>query len=346
MNRTSAHRLTTTLLAAGLLACGSSDTSTGAGDAATGAGDAKGGAVANGTFEIHLIEELLGTPAHTAVSGEVRDGAPTDMVIWDKKTTEGTCSLYTPRTPFCEACASDEVCVDTNTCRKSPTLYDVGEVRVAGLSSQGGGTGPVILSLASGKYNSSALPYPPCVEGADVRLDASGNVFPAFSIQSKCIAPLVVQSTSVTLESGKPATLTWTPSPATSAARIEVVLDLSHHGGSKGKIICETSDTGSLQVPGALLGSLIALGVTGFPGVTLTRRLVASTTVGAGKADLAIYSDVSLVAQIPGLVSCNLDTDCAPGQTCLFPTLMCGIECTTTADCPTGQTCASTKVCK
>jgi hypothetical protein len=69
--------------------------------------------------------------------------------------------------------------------------------------------------------------------------------------------------------------------------------------------------------------------------------------VGTGQAQLKIYSDRDYVAELPGLISCQNDTECPTGQTCLVPGQMCGVACTTSADCPSGQTCvSSTKVCK
>jgi len=156
----------------------------------------------------------------------------------------------------------------------------------------------------------------------------------------------VVTNPSISIESGKTFTLNWTAGTV-AAARIQLTFDLSHHGGSKGQIICDTADTGSLAVSGTLLESLIALGVTGYPKAYITRALSGTTTVGSGQAQLKVYSDLDYVAQIPGLVSCQNDTQCPTGQTCQTPGQMCGVSCKTDTDCPTGQTCLSTtKICK
>jgi hypothetical protein len=103
------------------------------------------------------------------------------------------------------------------------------------------------------------------------------------------------------------------------AARIKVEFNLSHHGGSNGRIICDTADTGSLQVSGTLLGSLIALGVTGFPSVDVARVRTGTATVGSGQAELKVYSDSDFIAEIPGLTSCEHDGECPTGQTCQSP---------------------------
>ena len=104
---------------------------------------------------------------------------------------------------------------------------------------------------------------PPCAEGTAVGLDATGKGdYPAFSIQAQCIAPLVVTNPTITLESGKTFTLTWTPSG---------VACVPHHGllrsepprRQQGPTHLRHADTGSLAVSGTLLESLMALGVTG-----------------------------------------------------------------------------------
>jgi hypothetical protein len=330
---------------------GTSGSGGGAGSGGTGGTTAPVGASAYGLFDVHYVTGTTSDSSYADVSGFMYDGAPTAQVIWDKKKTEGDCSLYTPRTPFCEACASGDVCVDTNVCRTPPSTHDVGNVTVTGLNSPSGAN-PMPLTTVNTTtgtgYQCAENPLlPPCTAGGAVSLSATGKGdYPAFSVQAQCIAPLVVTNSSIAIQSGKAFTLTWTPSSAT-AARIQLTFDLSHHGGSKGQIICETADTGSLQVSGTLIESLMALGVTGYPKAYITRTLTGTTTVGSGQAQLKVYSNLEFVVQIPDLVSCDHDTDCPAGQTCLNTSNMCGVSCTTNADCPTGQTCLSTtKICK
>lgn len=346
------------------VACGSSSTDNGtgnggssgaAGGAGGGAGTGAGGSAVtakpNGVFEIHYATGQTAADSYSEVTGFMYDGSQADAVIWDKNTTEGDCSLYKPRTPFCDACASGQVCVDTNTCRTPPGTHDVGNVSLTGLTAPSGAN-PLALTMvsnASGTTYLSAetLPMPPCTAGAAVSMSAAGKgEYPAFSVQTQCIPPLVVTNTSFAIQSAKPFTLTWTPS-SVAAARVQLTFDLSHHGGSKGKIICDTADTGSLTVAGTLMEKLIALGVTGYPKIYPSRIITGTATVGTGQAVLKIYSDLDYVAELAGLISCQSDPDCPTGQTCLVPGQMCGVACTTNADCPSGQTCAgTTKSCK
>jgi Cys-rich repeat protein len=328
-------------------ACGSSTSSTTpTNDAATTTTETK----ANGTFEIHYVSGATSADSYAEIGGFMYDSAAADLVIWDKKTTDGNCSLYQPRTPFCESCASGQVCVDTNVCRTPPSTYDVGDVTMTGLTSPSGAN-PLRLTTVTSATGTTYLcaedlPVPPCTIGATVGLSATGKGdYPAFSIQTQCIAPLVVTNSAITLQSGTAFTLTWTPSTV-AGVRIDLEFDLSHHGGSKGKVICETSDSGSLQVSSTLVDSLLALGVTGYPKADVTRVITGTTAVGSGQAQLKLYSDQTFVVQIPNLISCQNSTECPSGQTCQVPGQMCGVSCTANSDCPTGQTCSSTKICK
>jgi hypothetical protein len=350
--------------ALGPIACGSSTPDTqngsgGSGGAAGGSGGSAGAAGGTGAavskpygvFEIHYAAGETVAESYSEVTGFMYDGSPAELVIWDKKKTEGDCSLYTPRTPFCESCASGQVCVDTNTCRTPPATHDVGNVSFTGLNAPSG-TSPLPLTMVSNASGTTylgaeTLPMPPCVAGAAVSMSVTGKGdYPAFSIQTQCIPPLVVTNSSFAIASGQAFNLTWTPS-SVATARVQFTFDLSHHGGSKGKVICETGDTGSLTVSGTLMESLIGLGVTGYPKAYVNRIILATASVGTGQAQLKIYADRDYVAELAGLISCQNDTECPTGQTCLVPGQMCGVACTTSADCPSGQTCvSSTKACK
>jgi Cys-rich repeat protein len=356
-------KILTFSLALGLIGCGSSTSEStggtgggvaGAAGGSVGGGGGGGGSTSSssaasngptGLFDIHYI----GTSSYTDVSGLMYDGPTADLVVWEKKKTDGDCSLYTPRSPFCESCPDGQVCVDTNVCRKQPATHSVGDVTLTGLNPPSGASS---LKLTVGGNNAylcaETLPVPPCTAGGTIGLSATGDgSYPAFSIQTQCIAPLALTTKSVTLESGQPFTLTWTPGSVASA-RITLEFDLSHHGGSKGQLRCDTADSGSVTVSAALIKSLLDLGVTGFPWLTVTRVVKGTAAVGSGQAQLSVYSDFRYDdMEIAGLKSCSDDSQCQSGQTCLIPSYMCGVACTTNTDCPSGQTCqTSTKVCK
>ncbi len=352
-------------LVLGLAACGSGgDSTSGGGAGATGGagvtpvGGASGGSTTTpsgaapyGVFELHYVRGASDAASFTDITGIMRDGTPTELVLWEKKKTEGDCSLYTPRVPFCEGCVAPQVCVADNVCRTPPSSYPVGKVTLTGLNPPSGANPleltPITTAAGTNYLCAETLPMPPCTVGGEISLQAAGEgQFPAFSIAGQCIAPLVVANATVAIESGKDFTLTWTAG-SVPGARLGLEFDLSHHGGSKGRLACDAADTGSLTVSGKLIKELIDLGVTGFPKAEIKRVFTAKTAVGTGQAELRLRSDTEFVVEIPGLKSCNTSADCTAPETCQVPGMMCGISCTTSADCPAGTTClASTKICK
>jgi len=163
--------------------------------------------------------------------------------------------------------------------------------------------------------SSVTLAVPPFAEGDAVTFSAAGDYFPAFTLTAKGVAPLVLTSTSITLKSGNPMNLTWTPGAAPNA-KIHVKLDISHHGGTKGEIACDTDDNGSLTMTAALIKKLLDLGIAGYPTVIVTRHATGSATLPAGRVDLELASIVEQAIGIEGLTSCSENSDCASGKTC------------------------------
>jgi hypothetical protein len=159
------------------------------------------------------------------------------------------------------------------------------------------------------------LAYPPFAQGDAVSLSASGDYFPAFNLAAKGIAELELTSTALALKSSQPLSLTWTKGGEASA-KIHVKLDISHHGGSKGQIECDTADSGALTISAALISKLLNLGVAGFPTVIVTRHVIDSTVIPPGRVELEISSTVEQAVSIDGLTSCSKKEDCPTGQDC------------------------------
>jgi len=312
------------LLALGLaamLGCGgggggaSSDAAADAGGSASpdGAGDAL-----VGSFNVSLIEATTTTAAHTKIIGTVADGPQPPLVDFVTTTTDGDCWLVTPHVPFCStSCGGSAVCVADETCQAYPNAKDVGQVTVAGVASSSGAS-TLPLKLVAGNYQPDGvtLSYPPFDEGDDVAISATGSSYAAFSIHAKGIAPLALASGTMTLEKDQPTTLTWTAAGASADSMIHVKLDLSHHGGTKGQIVCDAPDSGSLTISAALMTQLLNLGVSGFPSIVVTRSSTGTTSTALGRVQLLVSQDVERYVEIPGLASCEGNRDCPMGQTC------------------------------
>lgn len=266
--------------------------------------------------------EAAGT---TAVLGKIYDGTTPSQILWELAAEEGSCRLLTPRVPFCnEPCGGSAVCVEDDTCQAYPAAHSAGDVTVLGLNLQSGEASFVMKPTAN-NYQPPAgvkLGYPPADEGQTVRLEASGDFFSAFSVESKGVSPLELLNDAINLEPDQAVQLTWTPPGQAGISEVYVKLDISHHGGTKGMIECSAEDTGSLDLPAALVTQLLDLGVAGFPTIVVTRRAVGSTTIQQGRVDLVISSQIERSVVIAGLTSCNDSSQCPEGQTCQ-PDLTC-----------------------
>jgi hypothetical protein len=172
------------------------------------------------------------------------------------------------------------------------------------------------MDEVAGNYQPSVrVPYPPLSEGAKVEITAPGGTLGPLRLESSGIAPLELTG-KVQPVSGQPLALAWKPPAQANISRIEIMMDLSHHGGSKGKIECDTADTGVLAIPAAQITTLLGLGISGFPTVVVTRVASGRTTTRLGRATLRVVSSVEREVEIEGLHSCTANQDCPAGMTC------------------------------
>ena len=290
-----------------LAACGSSST--------TGDDDTDGVATGDllGTFQIELVEPANDTAGFTAVLGKVFDGTQPETVIWTDAMSAGGCTLKTPSVPFCSTpCGSAAACVADDTCQAYPASQAVGTVTIDGVADSA-----VTLTSVQNSYQLPAgttLAYPAFAEGDTLRLHASGSEFTSgFTSTAFAIAPLALTSPSFALVEGQPLLLAWTPS---GAAAIAVKLDISHHGGSKGKVECTLDDSGASEIASPIVDQLLALGAAGFPTIIVTRVSTGHAQVADGHIDLLVTSELEQPIDVPGVISCTDDGDCEAPTTC------------------------------
>lgn len=272
-----------------------------------------------GTFQVLLVPPVSSTPGYTTVVGKVYDGPSPSQIIWTQAAQGGDCKLSTPRVPFCSTpCGGSAVCVDDDTCQAYPTARSVGAIQVKGLRTSTGAT-EFSMSPIANNYQppgTVSLPYPAFSEGDELSLTAAGSYYPAFTLKGRGITPLQLLDTPLTLQRGQPLALHWTPAGQTDVSTIHVKLDISHHGGTKGMIECDTADTGSLQLPAELVTQLLDLGAAGYPTIIVTRKSVGSVTIAPGRLDLVVSSEVEHAVVVPGITSCTSNADCPSGKTC------------------------------
>ncbi len=306
-----------------LAVCGACSSSENGEENGGAAGDGSGQAEDRvGYFNIQLVpfDPLTGSAASTSMVGQVNDGPTPELTIWELTNEQGGCQLLVPRTPFCDpACGSGSACVEDGQCMAHPQSRSVGTVQLTGLRTEDGASTFAIEPIAN-NYQPSAsikLQYPPFAEGDPVRLETGGGDYAPFVLQSQGIAALeLVGDGAVPLAPDQPVMLQWAPPGQAGIARIQVALNIAHHGGERGKITCDVEDSGSLEIPASLVTELIGLGVSGFPMISITRAAVGHTTIEPGRVELVVFSRVERAVEIPGLTSCTEDAHCPTGQTC------------------------------
>ncbi|HKP57587.1 MAG TPA: hypothetical protein VJV78_12740 [Polyangiales bacterium] len=286
------------------------------GQAAGSGGEAGGGAnQVHGNLNVTFVAAIPETmsAARTAILGKFNDGPTPSVDVWSVAQEAVGCKLYVPEHVTCiPACGTTAACTADDTCTPYPKGITVGTVTLSGIGAQ-----PIAMEPISNNYQpKGSVPYPPCTEGGEVKLSAAGSGdFAAFEITAKCITALEFDGM-YTLNKGQPLALRWVVPGMPALARIGVKVDISHHGGTKGKIECDVADNGMLDIPAKMIDGLLELGYAGFPTVTLTRKVSAAGSGDAKNASLIVAAPVELPLQIPGLKSCSEDTDCPMGQTC------------------------------
>jgi hypothetical protein len=167
-----------------------------------------------------------------------------------------------------------------------PTPRNVGVVTIMGVATEPG-SAPVSMAPDPPKYF-----YQP---NADVKTSFSAVSRKEPTCSSAPPAPSSPPSRSpargirlldvpseapITVAKGKPLPVRWQAPGRADLTRVEVTVDISHHGGFKGAITCDTADSGSLDIPAVLVGKLIDLGVAGFPTVAVVRRATSNAQAG------------------------------------------------------------------
>jgi hypothetical protein len=278
-----------------------------------------------GSFQVQVVsDDADPTTGSTSVIGKVNDAPTPSAIIWDVTTEDGTCHLEKPRVPFCDGGCGDEVCVEDGVCQPYATGHSVGEVKLSGLAVEGS-TGPLVLKEIAKSYQPPAgtmFEYPPFAEGDPVTVQATGGDYSAFNLSAKGVAPVVFSSTDFELEEGKALELTWNGATDPKSSQVHIKLDISHHGGSRGQIVCDADDTGALTISAELMTELIQLGVAGFPSVILTRASIGSAKIEVGRVELAVSSKTERIVTVAGYSSCTADADCPDGEVCQ-PDLTC-----------------------
>jgi hypothetical protein len=279
-----------------------------------------------GAFELEVVAPIAAngtTPArdgYTSVLGTIYDAPQPSPLAWAVTMTDGACTLYVPDPPFCATpCGTDAVCVAADTCQAYATKQSVGAVTARGLATTAGAD-ELVMTPVVNNYQVPAgttLAYPAFAEGDALELAAEGSAFTdPFTLSAMGIGELALANADgLALVRGEALALGWTAGTVSGAA-VTVKLDISHHGGSKGKIECRAPDTGALVLGAGLVAALLDLGAAGFPTIIVARTITASAVISAGRVDLNVSAEVERPIAVPGVESCTEDTECTPPESC------------------------------
>lgn len=306
---------------------GDGDTGDGDGDGDGDAGDGDGdgdnvsGDPLYGAFTVLLTaeNESTGNEAYASFQGNVRTAEIAESIEWEFVREEGECELLVPAFPFCDpVCASGTVCVAGDMCVSEAQPVNIGPITVSGLLTQAGATELTVAPIGS-KSNyllgaSDSLEYPPAEDGAPVALTGEINGLP-LSITTSGISPISVDTADLPIGGEEDVVVTWAEPESGSQSEMELLVDISHHGGVKGKVLCTTADDGEHTIPASILNDLIDLGVAGFPTLTY-HRVARGVSAAPHEIEFRVEQNVQISVAIDGLVSCTFDEDCPDGEVC------------------------------
>jgi hypothetical protein len=276
-----------------------------------------GGFVVKLNAPVEATETTQARDGYTSVLGKIYNGPTPQAVIWEAGTVSGDCTLYKPRVPFCEEpCGGSAVCVEDDICMDYPATLNGGVVTVQGIKTSDNKTVFTMKPVSNIYQSTDTHPFPAFDEGTNISFSAAGDAVKKFTIASKGIAPLNLLNETIPIEDSQPLLLKWNIPADKEISSIHVKMDISTHGGSKGKIECDTADDGELELGADIVDELVDLGVAGFPTVKITRSAVGNYSSEYGIITLTISSEVEKEVLIDGLVSCNEDEDCPDGETC------------------------------
>jgi hypothetical protein len=251
-------------------------------------------------------------PARSSFFGVVYDKpAPIEGAKFEPAEAIGDCQLLLPINPFCDpACDIKSVCTADGVCTPYSTAQNLGVLTLSGLMPADFSMDPTAPSYKYQTPPSVRLPYPPCQEGDPITLTAPSV---GFTMSASCVAPIVLDNDTIPVRANQALSLSW-QAPTVSGTRVGIDLEIAHHGGAAGKVVCDVPDTGSFVIPEPLVTRLVGLGLAGFPAITLTRQVRVAAMPEPGVA-FSIASTTSRLVDT-GVISCSATMPCPSGMTC------------------------------
>ena len=252
-------------------------------------------------------------PGYTAVQGQVTDGV-VPVTVLEEVLDEGGCRLMRRNLLICEpVCEPGFTCDVDGDCIPYPVGQDAGTVDVVGLVDD------VSMDPVEPGFNYffTALPEEAILPGETVRLRASGATVDPFELWGVGVETLALPDDAVwELEEGQPLQVTWPAATEGARSHLYLTLNIDLHGISPARVFCEFPDTGTAEIPPAVVDGLVGSGVSGFPQGTLTRRTIDRADVAGGCVDFAVSSPRVVEVDVVGFIPCNPQTPCPDDMEC------------------------------
>ena len=256
---------------------------------------------------------------YSIVDGTVEDGTVPISVL-EQVAAGGDCRLMRRNNPFCDPpCEADETCDHDGTCIPYPEPVDLGTVTVGGLSADVS-MDPVMPGYS---YFDTSLPHPAFDPMALVTLRTTGGALDPFTLHGVGVHPLEVTGEGWIVDEGQPLAVGWTAPVGEARSTVDLRLNIDQHGISPVTIWCAFTDTGSAEIPVAVIDALVAAGVSGFPNGSLRRRTADSTVVGGGCVDLLVAAPRTVDVDVAGYIPCDGPEDCPDDLDCNEETGLC-----------------------
>ncbi|MCA9491279.1 MAG: hypothetical protein KC621_15215 [Myxococcales bacterium] len=269
---------------------------------------------------------------YSIVAGSVAEGVVPNTIL-ELVDQEGTCQLLRRNNPFCDPlCGPNEVCDFDGTCKPYPLNQDVGTVTIGGLAAD-----VIMTPIEPGTtYFDLNAPHPVFTPGDLVELRTWNTTFgDDIVLHGVGVSPLSLGTNyNWVIYDNQDLPVTWNDKGASLQSQVLLRLNIDQHGATPVTMVCELPDTGSANLPGRLIHTLINYGVTGFPSATVVRRTIDSTTMGGGCVELQVGAPAACdgsppncpTIRVDGFIPCSgsgLPGDCPRGQTCNPVTFIC-----------------------
>ncbi len=276
-----------------------------------------------GQFTLTLQPALGENAAYATLQGKIWQAPSPQRDGWETTLAEGDCLVREPRRPECDdECAPPAFCAVGDQCAEEPPTVDVGEVTVWGLENKGMTDSFVMTPLnpTTNQYIASGdaqLVFPPLGDADVFILEAQGGQLEPFIIATPGMSPVeLTVEDGLPFEEDTPLELTWIPGDSPTA-RMNINVDISHHGGTRGEIVCDAEDTGELTIAASLVTKLLDLGFFGFPEIYVERYTRSFANVGDNHINTRVLAYSRLMLSIDGLRSCLDVSECEEGEMCV-----------------------------